>query len=270
MSIKQIITTSMLAASGLLLTTGNGYAASAYAVSYSNISNFGVTTSSGSVSISGFSFSNSTAVNDTGDSATGVDFAVSSSDAAASCIGDCTSLNNSFSSHSTLGLADFIYADAQVGSTDINGGNGSASAIAEANITSGMAFATGSNNLSGGQLSIGAGGATFSFDFWLDSYLEVSGDAIGTAWSSINLMINNTSTSGFPKSFTIGSGSVGTVDAFDSYVSSDFYSLDEGVYSLSIAMDNSVNLTTVPVPAAVWLFGTGLVALAGIARRKQS
>lgn len=32
---------------------------------------------------------------------------------------------------------------------------------------------------------------------------------------------------------------------------------------------NGVALTSVPVPAAVWLFGSGLVGLVGIARRKQ-
>jgi len=28
------------------------------------------------------------------------------------------------------------------------------------------------------------------------------------------------------------------------------------------------NVSAVPVPAAIWLFGTGLIGLAGIARRK--
>jgi hypothetical protein len=29
------------------------------------------------------------------------------------------------------------------------------------------------------------------------------------------------------------------------------------------------NMTVVPVPAAVWLFGSGLLGLAGVARRKK-
>ncbi|MGD8630956.1 MAG: VPLPA-CTERM sorting domain-containing protein [Gammaproteobacteria bacterium] len=33
---------------------------------------------------------------------------------------------------------------------------------------------------------------------------------------------------------------------------------------------NSFNTTVVPVPAAVWLFGSGLIGLAGVARRKQN
>ncbi len=33
---------------------------------------------------------------------------------------------------------------------------------------------------------------------------------------------------------------------------------------------NTFNLTPVPVPAAVWLFGSGLLGLAGVARRKRN
>lgn len=32
----------------------------------------------------------------------------------------------------------------------------------------------------------------------------------------------------------------------------------------------ALNVTTVPVPAAVWLFGSGLIGLAGVARRKAA
>ena len=37
----------------------------------------------------------------------------------------------------------------------------------------------------------------------------------------------------------------------------------------SIAYDN-FTITAVPVPAAVWLFGSGLIGLVGIARRKKA
>ena len=37
----------------------------------------------------------------------------------------------------------------------------------------------------------------------------------------------------------------------------------------SIAFDN-YSVTLVPVPAAVWLFGSGLIGLIGIARRKKA
>lgn len=37
----------------------------------------------------------------------------------------------------------------------------------------------------------------------------------------------------------------------------------------SIALSGSTSLSSVPVPAAVWLFGSGLIGLIGIARRKK-
>ena len=43
---------------------------------------------------------------------------------------------------------------------------------------------------------------------------------------------------------------------------------DEGCFS-NLAIDN-VTVSAVPVPAAVWLFGSGLVGLIGLARRKKA
>lgn len=40
--------------------------------------------------------------------------------------------------------------------------------------------------------------------------------------------------------------------------------------AVSLALVGATNVTVVPVPAAVWLFGSGLVGLAGIARRKRA
>ncbi len=37
-----------------------------------------------------------------------------------------------------------------------------------------------------------------------------------------------------------------------------------------LGMDLRVELTAVPVPAAVWLFGSGLIGLVGVARRKKA
>jgi len=52
---------------------------------------------------------------------------------------------------------------------------------------------------------------------------------------------------------------------FDS--SADF--INTGSYSgATLGMDLRIELTPVPVPAAVWLFGSGLLGLAGVVRRK--
>ena len=45
------------------------------------------------------------------------------------------------------------------------------------------------------------------------------------------------------------------------------WNLDSELYSLSTFL---VRSTVVPVPAAVWLFGSGLIGLIGVARRKKS
>ncbi len=39
-------------------------------------------------------------------------------------------------------------------------------------------------------------------------------------------------------------------------------------FSANTASSYSMSITAVPVPAAVWLFGTGLIGLVGVARRK--
>lgn len=45
---------------------------------------------------------------------------------------------------------------------------------------------------------------------------------------------------------------------------------DPGCFS-NLAIDNvEVNASVIPVPAAVWLFGSGLIGLIGIARRRKS
>ncbi len=49
-------------------------------------------------------------------------------------------------------------------------------------------------------------------------------------------------------------------------------SSDTGAYGMNtpayFAMDNLTTVSAVPVPAAIWLFGSGLIGLIGIARRK--
>ena len=46
--------------------------------------------------------------------------------------------------------------------------------------------------------------------------------------------------------------------------------LSAGFYTLNIKMENQANGTFVPIPAAAWLFGSGLIGLIGFARRKKA
>jgi len=46
--------------------------------------------------------------------------------------------------------------------------------------------------------------------------------------------------------------------------------LNDGASSYGWEFETSVSVSAVPVPAAVWLFGSGLIALAGFAKRKTA
>ena len=86
-------------------------------------------------------------------------------------------------------------------------------------------------------------------------------------------------------SYTTESGSFGTFDSFMSYefeASSLYYiavgqtcdckmsRMSYGVdYTLHISQGYDQEVSAVPVPAAVWLFGSGLLALLGVSRRNR-
>jgi len=62
-------------------------------------------------------------------------------------------------------------------------------------------------------------------------------------------------------------GYVGYIDPVTGEVYEDFIAHNNTIGGYWLV--DSFEMTPVPVPAAVWLFGSGLVFLAGIARRKQ-
>lgn len=62
----------------------------------------------------------------------------------------------------------------------------------------------------------------------------------------------------------------GTIQDLDDYTWRH-YDIDS--YNLSVAPMNALlyrDVSAIPVPAAVWLFGTGLIGLTGLARRKKA
>ena len=70
--------------------------------------------------------------------------------------------------------------------------------------------------------------------------------------------------------FNLGIAGNTTYDPLSGFFSAQTGPLAGGNYTLNIKMENQSNASAVvPVPAAVWLFGSGLVALAGITRRSQ-
>lgn len=57
------------------------------------------------------------------------------------------------------------------------------------------------------------------------------------------------------------------VTGFTEIIPGNAYTIEFGNVSGEV---HGVDLAPIPVPAAVWLFGSGLIGLAGIARRKQA
>ncbi len=256
----KLLTTVVLAG---LAFSANTQAASVYAVSVNKISNFSMVFN-GSGSFSGFTFSNDAAANFDG-GAGGVD----TLDAPAACI-SC-SYDNDFVAHSSL--TDFAYGDAQILDTDILGGLGTASSIAEARESNGVGFAMGSNMLLSVNFNIATAGTSVSFNFDSDAYMEASTTGGGSALSNMAMSIvlmdltGSTVWESTPAALnqTLTSGSY----AFAQNITDGTVALDAGNYSLVIGMSQSVNVSAVPVPAALPLMLSGLLGLFGLARRRK-
>ena len=69
-----------------------------------------------------------------------------------------------------------------------------------------------------------------------------------------------------PDVFQVGDGANDKTSAFGA---STWLTVSGGSYT-GDHWDLNMDLTPVPVPAAVWLFGSGLIGLAGVARRKSA
>ena len=147
-------------------------------------------------------------------------------------------------------------------------------------------------------------------DFWADSGnvwgLALDDQITATGTFDDNVLSGGTGTIDFSQdsgnSFTIAVGSItyfesddsgyasldlptisllsGSLDAFNFSTTLDgngfdsfsniFDGLDLNGYGINGTWNSTVTLSPVPVPAAVWLFGSGLIGLAGVARRKAA
>ena len=272
----------MLATAALSPT---GAWATSYAVSYDTISGFTLTFGGGAGNLSPFTLSVDASV-----TSYGLDGGISLKDAPAACVPASCTYNNSFMSHGSG--TEYAYGDAQIVSRQVLAGIGAASSIGEISAFNSNGLAGGSNTMLATFTVAGSGTASFSFDAlpYMNTalmpggvnadahqlmYISISkgstkvfewapdgalGSAFGGAESSDPFSLNSAVTGN--ALFNPGSGSFAAITN----------SLSSGTYDLKISMANYVSATSatvVPVPAAMWLLGSGLVPLWAIGRRKK-
>lgn len=291
MSRKAIGVAIALAMSGLA-APGSVFAVS-YAVSTNEITDFNMWVTGGSITPFSFTFSNdAAALGD--DGASNVD----AMDAPGACVGSaCAGWENQFTSHSSV-TSDFSYGDAQIVSLPtLLGGLGAASAIGESRTTTNTGYGSGGNTMIASfSVTEQNAGVQLHFDFDSTLFMQTImgiGDNGIAANSFMQISLNGSS--GYSFIWTPNGGAGGIVGGVEH---SDPFSLNWGItgtdsvsattltpgflgfhavtnglaagnYTLNISMTQTANVSAVPVPAAAWLLGSGLLGLVGIARRRH-
>jgi hypothetical protein len=168
----------------------------------------------------------------------------------------------------TWGLSDPSTLDVMLGSGGAN--------VADVNLT--LLF-VGSNPHTGTvSLFGGSGGTSSSYEYSLTPYRQglTPAEDIWTGYTGYN-SVESVEENGEPTTTTLGifALTINLAQAFPTFngtfngVSLNIYDLDSSTGA--VLYDSGLSLvgtTAVPVPAAVWLFGSGLVGLAGIARKR--
>ncbi len=126
------------------------------------------------------------------------------------------------------------------------------------------------------------GDAVIDIDFNLDSaysftffseWMEANGNANVyyelSDWDTSSVVFSNNIVNGFYSAWETGTLAAGNYRLIVEAIS-NADGLDSSLNSGFASGDFGLELTAVPVPAAVWLFGSGLLGLAGVARRKKA
>lgn len=104
------------------------------------------------------------------------------------------------------------------------------------------------------------------FDFLPDG----GGPAVGNTWPGIGFdtFVNDPATGTFTiATMTLTAASAGS-PSLTILGSSQFFSATAQI--TPTLLEGTVNISAIPIPAAVWLFSSGLLSLLGISRRKRA
>lgn len=105
-------------------------------------------------------------------------------------------------------------------------------------------------------------GSTYDLEFWTNAYNTSAGNILRYSIDALAPVTVDTTTDWLYNDSSFVATSTSTTLSF-------LFETDSGTGQWRID-DVAVNLSSVPVPAAVWLFGSGLIGLAGFARRKKA
>jgi hypothetical protein len=127
------------------------------------------------------------------------------------------------------------------------------------------------SNAHTGALSLfgGTGGASSAYDFSLTPY---DGSTF-TGYTGFN-SVNSSPAAGTPDTLGIFALTINLADAFPGFagtfngVELNIYDGVGGSYDAAPSLIGATAAAVVPVPAALWLFGSGLLALAGVVRKR--
>lgn len=237
--------------------------ASTYAVSIADITNFTLTGGT----VNSWTFSQDMAINGATVLAGGAML-----DAPASCA--TCGYSNSFMAHGNIGN-DYSYGDALISNPTITGA-GAAAAIAETYVSGGNTGAAFASNSMTAFLTVGASGSV-NFNFDVLSYLTVmvttAGD-FGTAKMTVGMSITPMGGSTAiwslqPTALNVFAGPGNQTYNVNQHFNGLANLIAGNTYMLNISMTQEVSATSaVPVPAAAWLLGSGLLGLLGVARRR--
>ncbi len=270
------------------LLASTAASAASYAVSTDTITNFSLTFTSE------YSFYGVTASADASISVgdlTGLELDVERMDADPACVGVyCSTFDNNFAPNGASSYPGYSYGDAQIVSKNVTAGTGEASSIGEATIYNGLATAAGGNMMQAGFYLTSEGSLSFSFLATPYMRTDLGAGALGaTSLIDMEISIWKSGSEVFhwaPNGQAGGiTGGAETSDPFSlnsTFTGNALYdpgtdtfsastgSLGTGLYSMNIRMGNLVHVEAVPVPAALPLFGSGVLALAVLIRRKRA